>query len=140
MNWGLKIALGLGVFMTFIMVLAYLMMTSKNDDLVDADYYEKGINYNVDYDKKSRVTLDLATPDVVVANQQLTVTFKHNATGTIKLIRTADKDLDKNMTLKTDSLNQFIIPTTGLATGLWKLQIDWNSNGISYLYEKEVML
>lgn len=140
MNWGLKIALGLGVFMTFIMVLAYLMMTSKNDDLVDADYYEKGINYNVDYDKKSRVTLDLATPDVVVANQQLTVTFKHNATGTIKLIRTADKDLDKNMTLKTDSLNQFIIPTTGLAPGLWKLQIDWNSNGISYLYEKEVML
>lgn len=140
MNWGLKIALGLGVFMTFIMVLAYLMMTSKNDDLVDADYYEKGINYNVDYDKKSRVTLDQATPDVVVANQQLTVTFKHNATGTIKLIRTADKDLDKNMTLKTDSLNQFIIPTTGLATGLWKLQINWNSNGISYLYEKEVML
>ena len=140
MNWGLKIALGLGVFMTFIMVLAYLMMTSKNDDLVDADYYEKGINYNVDYEKKSRVTKDQATPEVLINGQQLTITFKKAATGTVKLIRTADKSMDKNMTLKTDSLNQYNIPITGLATGLWKLQIDWNSNGLSYLYEKEVML
>ena len=140
MNWGIKIALGLGVFMTFIMVLAYFMMTSKNDDLVDADYYEKGINYNVEYDKKTRVTQDQATPEVVIADQQLTITFKQTATGSVKLIRTADKTMDKNIILKTDSLNQFNIPITGLATGLWKLQIDWNSNGLSYLYEKEVML
>jgi hypothetical protein len=140
MNWGIKIALGLGVFMTFIMVLAYFMMTSKNDDLVDADYYEKGINYNVDYEKKSRVAKDQATPEVLIADQQLMITFVQEATGTVKLIRTADKAMDKNMILKTDSLNQFIIPIKGLATGLWKLQIDWNSNGGSYLYEKEVML
>ena len=140
MNWGIKIVLGLAAFMTFIMVLAYFMMTSKNDDLVDADYYEKGINYNVDYEKKTRVTKNQATPEVLINSQRLTITFKQAATGTVKLIRTADKTMDKNMTLTTDSLNQYNIPVTGLATGLWKLQIDWNSNGLSYLYEKEVML
>jgi hypothetical protein len=140
MNWGIKIALGLGVFMTFIMVLAYFMMTSKNDDLVDADYYDKGINYNVDYEKKSRVAKDQATPEVMIEGQQLRITFVQAATGSVKLIRTADKSMDKNMILKTDSLKQFNIPIKGLATGLWKLQIDWKSNGLSYLYEKEVIL
>ena len=140
MNWGFKIALGLGVFMTFIMVLAYLMMTSKNDDLVDADYYEKGINYNVEYQKKAAVLRDGVTPHVVIADQQLTLTFNQQATGSIRLIRTADKTLDRTMVLKTDSLNQFSIPVEGVAPGLWKLQVNWISEGENYLYEKEVML
>jgi len=140
MNWGLKIVLGLAAFMTFIIVLAYFMMTSKNDDLVDADYYEKGINYDVDFQKKTRVNRDQATPEVVLSADQLTITFAKEASGSIKLIRTADKDLDRAMVLKTDSLKQFTIPTKGLARGLWKLQIDWDSHGTAYLYEKEVML
>ncbi|WP_432708640.1 FixH family protein [Pedobacter sp.] len=140
MNWGLKIALGLGVFMTFIMVLAYLMMTSKNDDLVDADYYEKGISYNVEYQKKTQVLRDQAAPKVMIHDQQLNLLFNQQATGNVKLIRTADKTMDKSMTLKTDSLNQFNIPISGIATGLWKLRIDWTSEGVDYLYEKEVML
>jgi len=140
MNWGIKIVLGLAAFMTFIMVLAYFMMTSKNDDLVDADYYEKGINYDVDFQKKIHVKRDHATPEVVLSADQLTITFAKGASGSVKLIRTADKDLDRAMVLKTDSLNQFTIPIKGLARGLWKLQIDWDSHGTAYLYEKEVML
>jgi hypothetical protein len=140
MNWGLKITLGLGVFMTFIMVLAYLMITSKNDDLVDADYYEKGINYNVEFQKKAHVVRDQAMPSVVIAGQELLITFHQPAAGSVRLIRTADKDMDRTMNVTTDSLKQFKIPIGGVAKGLWKLQLDWSSQGVAYLYEQEVML
>ncbi|MET3113742.1 hypothetical protein AAKU52_001471 [Pedobacter sp. CG_S7] len=140
MNWGTKLIIGMLSFMTFIIVLAVLMMRSSDDALVDNDYYEKGINYDKDYTKKENVKKDHATPEVSIVNNTFIIIFSQAAEGTVKLIRTADKKLDETMVLKTDTANQFKIPMDGKATGLWKLQLDWKSMGTPYLYEKEVML
>lgn len=140
MNWGTKLIIGMLSFMTFIIVLAVLMMRSSDDALVDNDYYEKGINYDKDYTKKENVKKNDATPEVSTANNKIIITFTEAAEGTVKLIRTADKKMDKLIVLKTDTANQFIIPMEGKATGLWKLQLEWKSMGTPYLYEKEVML
>lgn len=140
MNWGTKITIGLLTFMTFIVVLGVLMFRSNDDALVDTDYYEKGINYNEVYNKKQNVKNHLATPEISVVNNIIVIKFIHTADGTAKLIRTADKRMDKTLVLATDSLHQFHIPITDVASGLWKLQLDWKNNGKAYLYEKEVML
>lgn len=140
MNWGTKLALGLATFMTFIVVLGILMIRSNDDALVDKDYYEKGINYNKDYDRKENVKRDHAEPLVILKEDNIVLTFSQQAAGKVKLIRTADKKMDKLMKLQTDTAKQFLIPVAGKAKGLWKLQLEWNSNGKDYLFEKEVML
>ncbi|WP_432713395.1 FixH family protein [Pedobacter sp.] len=140
MNWGTKLIIGMLTFMTFIGVLATLMITSTDDALVDNDYYEKGINYNKDYDKKENVKTDKAAPAVSIVNNQLVLTFSQAAEGSVKLIRTANKKMDQQLVLKTDTAHQFQIPLADKAHGLWKLEVEWSSLDKTYLYDKEVML
>ena len=140
MNWGTKLMIGMGSFMTMIIVFAVLMMRSDSDALVDTDYYEKGINYNLDYRKKSHVNMDRATPTIELQNDSLIVTFKREATGLMRMIRTADKKLDQQFDIRTDQANTFKIPVGRQKSGLWKVQLDWTSMGRPYLYEKGVML
>ena len=140
MNWGTKITIVMLCFMTMIGTYAYLMMTSKSDELVDKDYYEKGINYDVDYNKKENVKRNHMEPSVLLGSDSLVITFPSAAVGTLKLIRTADKTMDRSFPLETDIENRFKISTRGRESGLWKLQMDWTASGVAYLYEKEVML
>lgn len=140
MNWGTKLILGMATFMTFIIVLASLMMTSKNDDLVESDYYEKGINYDQEYQKKDNVKQHRAVPEILIEKDSVTITFRQPAKGKAKLIRTADKELDQEMEIKTDDLYQFRFPVKGMHSGLWKLQLDWISGETAYLFEKEITL
>ena len=140
MNWGTKLMIGMGCFMTMIIVFAVLMMRSDSDALVDTDYYEKGINYNLDYRKKSHVNMDRAEPAIELRNDSLVITFKREATGSMRMIRTADKKLDQRFDIRTDQTHTFKIPVSKQKSGLWKVQLDWTSMGRPYLFEKEVML
>jgi hypothetical protein len=58
MNWGTKLIIGMLSFMSFIIVLAVLMITSKPDPLVDEDYYEKGLNYDSEVQRMERMKKD----------------------------------------------------------------------------------
>ena len=138
MNWGTKIALGLATFMIFIVVLVLFMFNSKKDALVDMDYYEKGINYNKVYNRKEQVNTDHAKPAVVINPDRVLITFKQYAKGTVNLMRTADKNLDKAIPFESNASQQVIIPAAALKKGAWRLIVDWNSNNRSYLYEQEI--
>ncbi len=139
-NWGTKLVIGMGCFMAFIIVLAVKMFNSSPDALVDNDYYEKGLNYDKEYTLKEQVKMDHASPEVKVGSEGIILTFKAAAEGKINLVRTADKRMDKVIQIKTDEKNRAAIPLTGIAKGRWKLIINWNSAGKSYLDEQEVMV
>ncbi|MDO7743869.1 MAG: FixH family protein, partial [Pedobacter sp.] len=88
MNWGTKIAVGMSIFMVFIVVMVFTMFNSKTDALVDNDYYEKSINYDKVYDKKEQVKLDSAAPVIAVHAENIILVFKAPSQGTIRLMRT----------------------------------------------------
>jgi hypothetical protein len=140
MNWGNKLLIGMLCFMTMIVVLGVLMVRSKSDALVDNDYYEKGIDYNVEYNKKMNVKQDHAEPTVELTSDSLILTFVKPAQGKIKFIRLSNKTLDRSLSLQTNSMNQAEYPILQKSRGLWKLQMEWQSENKPYLYEKEVML
>jgi hypothetical protein len=140
MNWGTKLVIGMLCFMCMIVVLGVLMVTSQNDTLVENDYYEKGIHYDTDYNKKEQVKVDHADPVFELKADTLLITFVKQAEGTIKFIRISDKTMDRVYAVNTNSLNQLKLPVQTKAKGLWKLRLDWKSEGKKYLYEKEVML
>jgi hypothetical protein len=140
MNWGNRLLIGMLCFMAMIVILGVLMVTSKSDALVDNDYYEKGIEYNVEYNKKMNVKRDHAEPIVELTSDSLILTFTKPAKGRIKFIRLSNKNLDRDVSLQTNSINQAKFSILHKSTGLWKLQLDWESANKAYLYEKEVML
>lgn len=139
-NWGTKLVIGMVSFMTFIVVLAVMMFNSKPDALVDNDYYEKGLNYNADYNLKEQVKADHAAPEILVLPGEILLTFKAAAEGKVKIVRPSDKRMDKVLNFKTDAAYRSAIPSEEIAKGRWKLIITWNSAGKSYLDEQEVMV
>lgn len=140
MNWGTKLVIGMGIFMTFIMVMVILMFNSRTDALVDVDYYEKGLKYNEIYTGKEQVKTDGAKPEIQLAAKKLTLEFKANAHGNIRMMRTSDHKMDKSISFETDTNHKFIIPTTELDKGRWRLIINWMTNEKYYLDEQEVDL
>ncbi len=132
--------IGMGLFMAFIIALGVMMVRSKNDALVDNDYYERGIHYNQDYDKKENVKRDHAAPGLVINNSSITLTFMKPARGTLRMIRPADKRLDRTVSFKSNQHQQFEIPLKSFAKGQWKIELEWQSEGKTYLYEREVRL
>jgi len=140
MDWGKKLTIGMLCFMSMIVGFGILMLRSKDDALVDTDYYEKGIAYNSTFKKKENVELDQAAPKIELTTDSLILTFSKPAEGRIQFMRVANKNLDRNVTLTTDDLYQAKFPITKKSAGLWRLLIDWRSGDKEYLYEKEVML
>jgi hypothetical protein len=139
MNWGTKLVIGMGLFMSFIITLAVLMIRSESDDLVDVNYYEKGIEYDKDYDRKNQLIADMAEPEISVTDQ-LTIIFKSPAKGSIRFIHPSDKTKDNTLSIDTGSDNQVQIPLDEYRKGHWKVSIEWQSNEKSYLFEKNIII
>lgn len=126
--------------MSFIVVLGVLMFNSNTDALVDNDYYEKGLNYDKDYNRKEQVKIDDAAPIVKLTEDNIILRFKNKAEGNIKLLRNSDKRMDKNIALSTDATNEVKIPLQGIEKGQWRLIISWTTEGLNYLNEQEILI
>jgi len=141
MNWGTKLIIGMLSFMTFIIILGVLMIRSETDALVDNDYYEKGLNYNNEYLKKEQAIKDNALPIIELSGNNLIISFKAEAVGTLRIMRTAKKKMDRNLNFKTNTYKAVILKSSDLAKGNWKFIIQWKAaNGKIYLSEQEVQI
>ena len=139
MNWGTKLVIGMALFMSFIITLAVLMIRSDSDDLVDTNYYEKGIEYNKDYDRKNQLIKDKAEPEIIVKDN-LTIVFKSPAIGSIRFLHPSDKTKDSTMNINSGTGTQVDFPLESFRKGHWKVSIEWKSNGKSYLYDKNIVI
>lgn len=141
MNWGTKIVIGMGAFIAFIVVLIVLMLRSETDALVETDYYEKGLKYDSTYTRKEQVIKDHAAPEIKWSEGILVIKFKTQSSGSLKLMRTSDKGMDRNLDFETDSLNELHLSTAHLTKGQWHLILQWRNEGLTgYLDEREVMI
>lgn len=140
MNWGTKLVIGLATFITFIVTLGIIMVSGKKDALVENDYYEKAINYDKDYNREEQVKHDHAQPELSISTEKISLTFKDEAKGTLRLLRMADKNLDRKVSFQSDASHQVIIPSGTLQKGSWKLIIEWASKEKNYLYQQEITI
>jgi len=142
MNWGTKIILGMVAFMLFIVgMVVYMFKVHGNDAMVDEDYYEKGINYNQEYDASRNVINDAATPKITVNKNQIIIQLKDSASYELKLMRPStvkDNIVDKGFT-KGDA-NLILVDASKMHSGLWFLELKWNSNNKAYQYKKSITL
>ena len=142
MNWGTKIVLGMVVFMLFIIgMVVYMFSVHGNDTLVDEDYYEKGINYNDEYNANQNLIEDKAEPKITISDSQIIIQLKDSANYNLTLARPStkkDKLADSGATVS--DANLIIINRQNMHTGLWYLELKWTSNAKKYQLKKSITL
>jgi hypothetical protein len=136
MNWGKGIVLGMAAFVVFIIGLCVYMVASPTDDF-DHQYYEKGLNFDHDYEREQQVVKDNAQPVMQFSNDQLKLIFSQSAKGTVKFIRPSSALPDKVYAIDNTELT---IPLRSLATGKWQLTFEWTSKKKAYLFQNEIYI
>lgn len=139
MNWGTKLVIGMGLFMAFIITLVVFMVKSDSDDLVDKDYYQKGIEYDKEYARKSQVQQDQLEPEIYVGDS-LKIVFKSPAVGTIRFLHSSNNKNDLTLKLESGMINEFNLPLNKISKGHWKLILEWKSDEKEYLFEKNIVI
>ena len=139
LNWGKGLIIGMAMFMLFIIALGVTIFSQKTDDY-DHDYYEKGLEFNHDYDREHQVVVDNAKPVLKIDGQILDVTFVAEAKGNVRFIRPSDSKMDKQLKFESNTNGLVNLPLAQFEKGRWQLVFEWNSRGKQYLYQQEIFV
>ncbi|MCX2495403.1 FixH family protein [Pedobacter sp. PF22-3] len=142
MNWGTKIVMGMFAFMLFIVgMVIYMFHMHGRDALIEENYYEKGINYNSEYDAKQNVIQDDAKPKITITNTQLVIQLKDSAQYELVLMRAVNSDDDVKMKGNTTGTSHLIlVDKTKMARGMWFMNLSWHAEGKAYLFKNNITL
>ena len=143
MNWGTKILI---IYIVFVMGIVFMVFKSsvQNTDLVTTDYYAKELRYQEKIDEAGRTAALSAPLEYNIKDNALTIVFPKDfagkqIAGEAVLYCPSDekKDLKKNFSVKDEPL-QMEIPSG--STGLYELHISWQDGGVTYYFEKKIVI
>lgn len=140
MNWGTKLVIAMALFMGFIVTLGLLMFRSQTDDLVESNYYERGLKYDSDFARKSQVKTDGALPKITTENGFLKVSFVKPAAGKLTFRHPSKRSADFVMMFDDKAGQQWTVPLKQVPAGQWHLVMEWNSQAKDYLFEQEIRI
>lgn len=143
LSWGVGIWILYGGFVLFILAcVGFASMQSF--DLVEDNYYDKGIKYQGQIDKIERTRALAEQPAIQYNNAgAIAITFpeslaENQLKGTIALYRPSNSRYDKVIAI--NGKRRTDIPMDSLPTGLWKVKLDWQYDGQSYYNEETVII
>lgn len=137
-NWGTKLVIAIIIFMSFIFVLVYLS-TQNTIDLVEKDYYPKGLKYQTRIDE---IELASSLKDEFIISQDerfiiLSMPELNPDSGSIVFFRPSDQLLDFASKIQPDSSNRMLFPLKDFKPGLYVLKVHWYENEAGYYVEKK---
>lgn len=142
MSWGKGIALTMAAFMAMIIFMVY-KSTQQEISLVTKDYYETSLAFNdVQQYRSNYLALDQGAAISVLQQEGiLSVTlpafFDGKAvSGKVHLYKPSDSKADRKIEL----VQPFQYDVKTLANGLWKVKVDWTSEGKGYMFEEAIIL
>lgn len=142
MNWGTRILLGMFAFMLFIVAMVvYMFHVHGRDALVEENYYEKGINYNAEYNARQNVFHDQAKPKITITKNQIIIQIKDSAKYHLILMRSANSADDLKLSGKTKgNTNLILVDRIKMAKGMWFIALSWDICGKEYLFKDNITL
>ncbi|MBW7845035.1 MAG: FixH family protein [Bacteroidia bacterium] len=139
LHWGHKLTFFVSLFILFIIFLVYKISVQKID-LVDKNYYEKGIKYQDEINKFSEAKVVQPKIEFDLAKQLITFTANDSTIkGTLHFYRSADADKDFEVPFQLTN-NQFIYSTQSIQAGIWHITFEWVLNGKLMAIEKQLVL
>ncbi len=141
LNWGHKLTIFTVLFMLFITSMVYYMM-KQDVQLVEKNYYEKGIKYQDEINKHAATKgLDNAIQFDQNKNEILFITaMSGNIAGTMKFYKASDSKLDFDIPFTLNDEGKFIYNVSALQKGLWKITFEWKVGEQAMAVEKEIMI
>lgn len=144
-NWGTGIVLAFIGFMSFILYFVITMSTNKKyeHDLVTENYYGQELKFQEDINKELHAQSLEQDIEWIHTSEGLVIQFPENIdvkgiTGHVYLYRPSNKQLDFEAVISLDD-HKLLIPDKRLLGGRWNLKVDWQVNGNSYLYKKDIV-
>ncbi|WP_242204301.1 FixH family protein [Aestuariivivens insulae] len=144
LNWGTGIVIAFIGFISFIMYFIITMnVNDKYDhDLVTEDYYGEELAYQNDIEKLKNAKTLTENISYEKTGEGLKILFPKNLdhkriTGKMFLYRPSNKQLDFETAISLSN-TYLLIPDNRLVDGRWNIKIDWQYNGISYLYKESI--
>ena len=144
-NWGTGIVLAFIGFMCFIMYFVVKVNTDKkyDHDLVTEDYYKEELDFQNDINKETNAKNLSENISLKKTEEGLEIIFPetftiNNISGKVFLYRPSNKQLDFETPISLSDHN-LLIPDKRLLDGRWNIKVDWQYNGKSYLFKKEIV-
>lgn len=138
MNWGVKIVVSLGVFITFILALGLVMMHS-NKEGVEKDYYEKDLLYEQEIQALRNAQSLSESLSFELVKNKLFIQFPkdvENYQGEVFLLRPDDSQKDRREPMQLNEDRKQIVNINTLQKGLWRVQVFWQMKGKKYQSQK----
>ncbi|MCA9734676.1 MAG: FixH family protein [Deferribacteres bacterium] len=141
-KWPLYLTLVIAVYMLSMISWAIFSFTQKVD-LVEKDYYQKGVAYSeqIDRIKSSQNLPEQPTVQIDKERDLLVLSFpasfdRNKVKGLIMFYRPSDSSLDWTTPLMFDANHQQVFPASKLVDGFWKIKLNW-SDGIREFYHEQ---
>lgn len=137
-HFGHGAVLGLILFIAYIIFLITKMM-GERVDLVEKNYYEKGLEYQkvIDIQEKKRQDYVLT-----VENQSLMGSLKEPLNvqeAQVRFYRPSDSRLDTLFSLPLNENGNFSLSLPYLQSGLWRITVMYQANGQGCFQEEDIV-
>lgn len=144
MNWGWKIAIVMGIYMTGIISVVWYAM-SVDVNLVAEDYYQLELAFEEQILrlKNTNSLAEKPTFNFSADKKFVVLTFPQGLipdNGNITLYRQSDFKQDRKFKLDLDDANQQGFVTVSLLPGLWKAKLQWQQGDKSYFQEFVIVI
>ena len=127
--------------MAFIIAMATKMVISGgDDDLVEKDYYEKGLAYDVNYNMQQEAIRDSVIPDFAINQSGLTISFTSAAKYKLVCKRPSDSKLDRIFESLATEEKSLFIPREQLRSGPWNMHLEFSIGDNKYLVKREMVM
>lgn len=140
-NWGHKLVFFMVLFMLFIISMVVFISRQKVE-LVDANYYERGINYQQELNKYALTEGKDYTWRYESGAKQfhLRISEFSDTKVMVRFYRPSDSKLDFETTLPISANGDFSFSTKEMVAGLWKVVGEWQMKGKQVAFEKELFI
>ena len=139
MNWFHYILITLLAFVSMLVYFA-VRSASANLDLVTDSYYEAELNFQEKINQKANVQMLSQEVDIEQKETNLVFHFPKevkNITGNIFLYCPSNKKNDETIALNIDTNNEQIL-NIHQRSGLYQVQINWQSGSEKYYTERKI--
>ena len=141
-NWGTGITIAIILMISGMLTLVYFA-TRQNFDLVEKDYYQKGINFQEQIDRKKHAFELDEQPTFSVVDDLISLEFPslfidQTIEGQVHIYSPVNADNDLIVDLRLDESMKQIINIDKLKKGRYTIKLNWTADHIDYYLEKTI--
>ncbi len=143
-NWGTGILITIILFIASVLIQVFFYM-KMDVDLVTDNYYEKELKYE-DHLASVRNSNTLKSDiGIVYSGNEININFPggyihDKIKGSLLFYRPSDSSKDFMLMLRPDNNGLQKVSTSNLASGYWRLKMNWQYEDKLYYYEKSILI